>query len=169
MLITLGLFFLVTPLVEKVPRGDVIEALLLSFVFLFAVLAVGAGRRKFIIAALLMTPALVGKWFNHFRPDLFGPALYLIPALIFGSYVILQLQLSVMQARRVDTGILCTAICVYLFMGLVWSFAYLLEAGLHPGSFTSNSPGGPTAVLDGFTAFYFSFGTQSTAGFGDIT
>ncbi|HMG06817.1 MAG TPA: ion channel [Chthoniobacterales bacterium] len=169
LLIALGLFFAVTPFVEELPRGDLIEAVLLTVVFLSAVLAIGGRRRTYLIAVVLAVPAIVGKWLSHFRPDLIAPPIYLVAALVFGLFVIGHLQLFVLRARSVDSGVLCSAICAYLLMGLVWAFAYILVTQLSPGSFSFNTSNTPKVVMDGFTAFYFSFSTQSTAGFGDIT
>jgi hypothetical protein len=52
-------------------------------------------------------------------------------------------------------------------LGLIWTLAYLLLAQLAPGSFAFALAG--SRGMDNFNAFYFSFSTLTTLGFGDIT
>ena len=48
----LALLFVIAPFVEELPRGDLIEAILLTLVMVFAVLAVGGRGRTLGIALL---------------------------------------------------------------------------------------------------------------------
>ena len=73
LLVALGLLFVFTPFIEDLPRGDLIEAVLLTLVMVSGVLAVGARRRYLIIALVLVVPAVAGKWINHLRPDCYLP------------------------------------------------------------------------------------------------
>ncbi len=54
-------------------------------------------------------------------------------------------------------------------LGLMWTMAYWLVDQLTPGgAFSFNTNAGPRSI-NGFNAFYFSFITLSTVGYGDIT
>jgi hypothetical protein len=74
----------------------------------------------------------------------------------------------------VTGDIVSGALCVYLLIGLVWAFLFMLLESVHPGSFqlgagatTAANPGHPgPAYLSLF--LYFSFVTLSTVGYGDI-
>jgi len=169
LLVTLGLLFVTSPFIEILPRGDLIEGLLLTLVMIFAVLAVGGRRRTLITAALLVTPALLVKWADHVWPGTISPAIFPAAAVVFFAYVVAHLLHFILRAPRVDTNVLCAGIAGFLMLGLLWMLLYVLVARLDPRAFAL--PIGPDAptTLDGFNAFYFSFVTLCTVGFGDIT
>jgi hypothetical protein len=68
-LTALGLLLAALPFLDRLRYGDLIETMLMTLVLLSAVLAVGGRRSTLIIAALLVMPAVVSKWIDHFRPD----------------------------------------------------------------------------------------------------
>jgi voltage-gated potassium channel len=164
----LALLFVSAPLVEDLPHGDVVEAGLLTLVMVLAVLAVGGRGRTLVIALLLVTPALAGKWINHLRPDLLPPFVFIVATMAFFTFAVAHLLRFILRARRVDANVLCAGISGYLMLGLLWMPAYLLIARLSPTAFSLTV--GPDAgrALDGFNAFYFSFITLCTVGYGDV-
>jgi hypothetical protein len=167
LLALLAALFLSTPFIEGLPGGDLIETVLMTGVMLAAVLAVGGRRRSLAIALVLVSPALGGKWANHFWPSRFSSVLYLFTAIIFLGFVVVNLIRFILSARRVDTNVLCAGLSGYLLLGLLWVPAYVMVAQLNPGAF--NLSAGPKETLGGFNAFYFSFMTLCTVGYGDIT
>ena len=169
LLVALVLLFVSAPFVEDLPRGDLIEAILVTLVMVAAVLAVGGRRRTLIVALLLLSPALVGKWLNHLRPDLMPPVVFLAASVLFFGFIVAHLLRFIVRARRVDTNVLCAGISGYLLLGLLWLPMYVMVARLDPGAFTLPAGSSAGATLDGFSAFYFSFSTLCTVGYGDIT
>ena len=75
----------------------------------------------------------------------------------------------VLRASSVDSEVLCASISAYLTLGLIWTMAYWLVEQLTPGAFAFNTATGTKETMEGFNAFYFSFITLSTVGYGDIT
>jgi hypothetical protein len=170
LLAALGLLIVTAPFVEDLPQGDLVEATLLTIVMVSAVVAVGGRRKSLAIALILLAPALAGKWVNHLRPDLLHPATFLVSSITFFAYVIARLLAYVVRAPRVDANVLCAGVSGFLILGLTWAPAYLAVARLHPSAFSlPASAGGGAGVLDSFGAFYFSFITLCTVGYGDIT
>ena len=167
LLVALALLFFFFPFVEEVKGGDVIVSILLSLVLLSAVLAVADRKGVFFIALVLAIPAIAGRWINHFRPDLVPPAVFLIAGLALIAFVVANLLLFVLRAPSVNTEVLCASISAYLMLGLLWTVAYWLVAQVTPNAFAFNT--GPKESMGGFNAFYFSFITLSTVGYGDIT
>src|SRR6267154_4966712 len=167
LLIALALLFVFFPFVEEVKGGDIIVSILLSLVLLCAVLAVADRKRVFFIALVLAVPAIVGRWISHFRPDLVPPPVFLTPGLILIAFVVANLLLFVLRAPSVNVEVLCASISAYLMLGLLWTVAYWLVAQVNPNAFGFNT--GPKETMSGFNAFYFSFITLSTVGYGDIT
>jgi len=168
LLTALVFLFVTAPFIEDLPRGDLIEASLLSIVMVFAVLAVAGRRRTFVTALVLVIPALVGKWMNHLSPGLVSPVYFLAASVVFFGFVVAHLLNFVLRSTRVDTNVLCAGIAGYVLLGLLWVPAYALISRVNPGAF-SLSGNNPGTELDGFNAFYFSFVTLCTVGYGDVT
>jgi hypothetical protein len=167
LLVALALLFFFFPFVEEVKGGDVIVSILLSLVLLSAVLAVADRKGVFFIALVLAIPAIAGRWINHFRPDLVPPPVFLIAGLALIAFVVANLLRFVLRAPSVNTEVLSASISAYLMLGLLWTVAYWLVAQVTPNAFAFNT--GTKETMAGFNAFYFSFITLSTVGYGDIT
>ncbi len=168
-LVVLALFFIATPFVELFKNGDSIDGVLMTLVLVSGVFAVGGRRWKLVVAVILVSPAVLGKWINQFRPDLLPPEVHLITSFVFVSFVLLQFLNFILRAPRVNSEVLCAGVAGYLLLGVLWMFAYILTARMIPGSFSFNVGAPTTHLLQGFDALYFSFITLSTVGYGDIT
>jgi Ion channel len=168
LLIVLALLFLFFPFVEEVKGGDLIVSILLSLVLLSAVLAVADRKRVFFIALLLALPAIGGRWINHFQPNLVPPPVFLAAGLMLIAFVVVNLLRFILRAPSVTLEVLCASISAYLMLGLMWTVAYWLVDQITPGAFAFNT-NGDRQSMNGFNAFYFSFITLSTVGYGDIT
>ena len=169
LLVALALLFFFFPFVEEVKGGDVIVSILLSLVLLSAVFAVADRKGVFFVALVLAIPAIAGRWINHFRPDLISPPVFLIAGLALIAFVVANLLRFILRAPSVNTEVLCASISAYLMLGLLWTVAYWLVAQVTPNAFAFNTPTGTKETMSGFNAFYFSFITLSTVGYGDIT
>ena len=169
LLVALALLFLFFPFVEEVKGGDIIVSILLSLVLLSAVLAVADRKGVFFIALVLAIPAIGGRWISHFRPDLVPPPVFLVAGLALIAFVVANLLRFILRAPSVNTEVLCASISAYLMLGLLWTVAYWLVAKMNPNAFAFNPAGGTKQTMAGFDAFYFSFITLSTVGYGDIT
>jgi Ion channel len=179
-LIALVLLFIAFPLLELFGEktGDNLEALLMTLVLVSGVLAVGRRRRTLVLAVILVAPALVARWIQLFWNDAVPVEYYLVPAMIFIGFVMLQFLFFILRAPRVNSEVLCAGVSVYLLLGIIWMFAYILVARLNPidpldplkvAAFAYNVGPPATHSLTSFDAFYFSFITLSTVGYGDIT
>jgi Ion channel len=168
-LIAIVVLFFATPFIEGMPGGKPIETLLWAVFLVSAVLAVGARRRTLLVAALLAVPTLVGHLLNRLHPQNFSAVLFLVGGLAFFAFVIVHFLRFVLRARRVTSEVLCASITAYLMLGMLWALAYRLVATANPAAFSFNIGQAANEPLAGFTAFYFSFVTLSTLGYGDIT
>ena len=169
LLVALALLFFAFPFVEEVKGGNIIVSILFSLVLLSAVLAVAERKSVLIVAIILAIPAIGGRWINHLQPDLFPPSIFLSAGLILVGFVVANLLRFVLRAPSVNVEVLCASIAAYLMLGLMWTMAYWLVDQLTPGgAFSFNTNTGKQS-MNGFNAFYFSFITLSTVGYGDIT
>jgi voltage-gated potassium channel len=169
LLIALALLIFFAPFLEEIKGGDLFLAILLSLVLISAVFAVASRRSTLIIALLLVIPALVGRWINYFQPELVPPAIFLTAGLALVAFVVANLLRFVLRAPSVNADVLCASISAYLMLGLLWTLAYWLVDQLNQEAFSFNTTNGTKETMAGFNAFYFSYITLSTAGFGDIT
>jgi len=169
LLVALVALFVSFPFIESLPSGALIESILLTVVLVSALLAIATRRRILIVAALLSLPALIGRWLNHYRPDLVPPEVFLIGGIVFGLFVVGNLLRFVLNAPSVNTEVLCASISAYLLLGLLWTLGYWLIAELVPDAFAFNASTVADRSMKGLNGLYFSFITLSTVGYGDIT
>lgn len=168
-LVALVLLLIGAPIVDKIPHGRSIETVLLTLVLVSGVLAVGRSRRTLVWAAVLVVPAVVGRWLNHFLPELAPAEISLVAGLVFVIFLVVQFLRFILRAPQVNAEVMYAGISVYLLLGLSWMFAYQLVARLVPDSFAFSTGPASSRAMDGFTAYYFSFVTLTTVGYGDIT
>jgi hypothetical protein len=158
---------LISPFVDRLPSGGLIETLLMTLVLLFAVLSVAGGRRA-LVGVVLVAPAALGEWLNYLRPEMSIYVLTRGAGLLFIGFVVIQLLRFIVYAPRVDSEVLCAAVAAYLLSGFAWSLAYALLGRLDPNSFVSTLGPKSDQSMNGFTGLYFSYITLTTVGYGDI-
>lgn len=167
----LVLLLVAAPIIDKMPYGDSIEHALMTLVLVLGVFAVGRSRQTLAWAVVLVLPAVASRWMHHFWPELAPTEISLVAGLVFLVFLIGQFLCFILRAPRVNAEVLYAGISVYLLLGLSWMFAYQLVARLgnplHPAFAFNAGPAGQS--MDGFTAYYFSFVTLTTVGYGDIT
>ena len=169
LLVALILLIVMTPFFEEFSQGDLVETLLITVVLVAAVIAIGAKRGVLITATLLLIPAIIGRWLSYVYPQTVHPYFFLGFGIAFMTFVVIKLLGYVLRSMRVDIEVLCAAISVYLLLGLIWSLAYAFLGMVSPDSFAFAATGHSSGRMDRFNAFYFSFVTLSTVGFGDVT
>jgi hypothetical protein len=133
-----------------------------TLILISSIHAVSDNRRHMLLAAGMIVPAIVLAWadpFFQWQSLHLAVPIFLLIALGFVAYLILMFAL---RAGRVDAAKVDAAVCVYLLVGVVWQYFYILIDRLIPGSFNN-------AALAGRDYLYFSFITLSTLGYGDIT
>lgn len=168
LLATLILLFVAFPFMESFAWGESAVSLLFTVVMLSALLAVGdRGRHHvLIIGLMLLVPALCLRWLPHAGLIEANHPVSLATYSLFVGYVTFELVLYVLRAKKVDAEVLSAGISVYLLIGWLWALLFLLCSLLQPGAFHFLNPGDHAGSL--YSLFYFSFGTLTTAGYGDI-
>lgn len=147
-------------------RTWLIELLL---IFNLAVAAVGYGAptgRHRLLAVVMLTVLLriLGRGL-HVEAAANGAVLLTVLLAVFGAIAALRFAI---RGRKVDSERLSAALSAYLLAGFCFGVVYFQVEQLRPGSFAI---GGATKLsqLDLQTAFYFSFVTLTTLGYGDIS
>lgn len=168
LLIALGILFFTVPFIDELENSELIISVLFSVVMLSAVVSVANRRRTLVIALMIVIPTLGSRWINHVHSQLLPAHLFLIGGICLIAFVVFHLLQFVLGATEVDAEVLCASVSAYVMLGLIWTMAYWLVDTLNPGAFAFNTSGG-SKTMEGFNAFYFSFITLCTVGYGDIT
>src|SRR5215469_13844142 len=121
----------ISPFVDRLRSGALIEAMLITLLLLCAVLSIAGGRRA-VVGVVLVAPATIGEWLNYWRPELLIYVVTRGAGLLFIGFAVVQLLRFIVYAPRVDSEVLCAAIAGYLLSGFAWSLAYALVDRLDP-------------------------------------
>lgn len=168
LLLALILLLVVTPFVENSRNGEFVETALMTLVLVSAGLAVGGQRHVVRIAMFLMVPTVAANWAHHLFPASISPTLHLACCIVFIGFVIVYVLRFVIRSTRVDSEVICAGVSVYLMLGLLWTFAYLIVAEVDPSAFSIHTDPTEPQEMTNFNALYFSYTSLTTLGFGDI-
>ena len=114
--------------------------------------------RNFMISITMVTDTIVASNFLA-KFQLFMTFLFL-------ALTTWQAWSQVMFTGRVDHNKIVGAVCIYLLMGLLWAFAYLITDAFLPGSFNGLASKQWQENTDNMV--YYSFVTLTTLGYGDV-
>lgn len=166
------LFLLVASLVvpaymESGSAHEVSSSLLLSFMLISSLYLVVYQFRELFIGIGLMIPCLLTLWWHPALPEPWNYNAGYLLYIIFILYISLHIGRYLLETDEIDTDMVLAAICVYLLIGLLWAFIYLIIETSTPGSFAlpPNSSEGPNYSL----FVYFSYVTLTTLGYGEMT
>ena len=179
LLISLLLLFAISPVLPESWIARTIFDVFTAVVFVSGVMSQG-NRFVWIIGAVIFIPEIIGTslgWALESGNTLGGGAggtLRSVSVMLFCGYMIVNIMRDVAAGKRISGDAICGALSVYLLLGLLWTFAYLLIAHYVPESFSFNDEivaiTSPEDSRDVFSLMvYFSFVTLTTLGFGDIT
>lgn len=164
---------LIYPFFGKLDYSNVILNLFLSVIMIAAVRATTGKRSLVVIGMLLALLTLFTSWGELLDDTQTWVTMSLIFNIVFLGYVIVIHLHAIMTAKTVTKNLLFGAICVYILIGLMMSFVYILIDIYYPYSFSSHLAafGEPNFSIPQhfLTYVYFSFVTLTTLGYGDTT
>jgi len=131
-----------------------------SFDFINSLLA---RRYRFLLIALVGMIILPSFLIGH---PIIQDALSFIFYILFYVFVAYRLLTMLLKTDRVTTGVLYAAVNVYLLIGIIGGYLFMLIENASPGSLNNlalENLSNPSKF------FYFSFITLSTLGYGDIS
>ncbi len=131
---------------------------------LAALHAAGARRLVVRVAVVVSLVSLAGALAEMVAGD---PgqrdAYFLVDMMLVGAAPVV-IAIGVLRRRRLDVHTVMGALCVYVLLGMFWSFVYAAVGALASGPFFAQ-----TAHPDSSDFTYFSFVTLTTTGYGDLT
>jgi hypothetical protein len=163
--VTLLALVALAPFIEAQYSGLMVRYVINSLVMLAAVAAVGRSIVSFTVVLAMAAPALALRWLALRSGDASYVDLGL--RLDVGVYVVtIALLLRFVFDREVLTSDrLWGAAAAYLMIGVLWSIFYTIIDRFGEPAFAIR---GASGVMDLNDLLYFSFGTLTTSGFGDI-
>ena len=163
--VTLLVLVALAPFVETQRWGLHIRYIVNALVMLAAVAAVGRSIVSFVVVLAMAAPAMAFRWLALQT----GEATYIDLSLRLdaGVYVatIGLLMRFVLDREVLTSDRLWGAAAAYLMMGVLWSILYQIIDRLGVPAFAIRGASGDMQLND---LLYFSFGTLTTSGFGDI-
>ncbi|MGH7925895.1 MAG: potassium channel family protein [Candidatus Binatus sp.] len=150
-----------------------IATVTILLVLLAALYAVRALRIFFIIALVLIVPAIGCRIALQFSANLTLEMLGAVSSCLFLSVTVVALVSRLFIVTSVTLDTISAAICAYLLMGVGFAYAFAALELRHPGSFGAalfhgTSPGVEPLLASFHSLIYFSFVCLTTTGFGDI-
>jgi hypothetical protein len=154
------------PFLAETTHGPIILTLVNVMVLLTAVAAVGRSRFSFVIAFILVLPAL---FFRILAIESNSPGYFALSWVfnaVFYSFTLADLLHYVLR-RDVMTGDkLYGAVSAYILVAVLWANLHGVVQYVYPGAY---AVGGTPKALDMTELIYFSFTALTTSGFGDVT
>jgi hypothetical protein len=163
--VTLLALIALGPYIEAMRGGLQVRYMISALVMLAAVAAVGRSIVSFVFVLGLAALALVARWLamREADPTFLDMALR-FDAAVYAATIFLLLR-YVFDREVITSDRLWGAAAAYLMIGVLWSFVYMMIDRAAEQSFAIRGVSGPMNVLD---LLYFSFGTLTTSGFGDV-
>jgi Ion channel len=153
------------PFLGETSHGQVLLVIVNVAVLLAAVAAVGRTRASFLIAVMLVLPALVFRLLavRSGSPG-YSAMAYGFNA-VFYVFILASLMQYVFRLDLMSRDKLYGAVAAYILIAIFWAQLHGLIQYFYPGAYTSAGQIQDLAITD---LIYFSFTALSTAGFGDI-
>jgi hypothetical protein len=143
----------------------IITAVLQGATLLAALSAARAGRRLVRVATVVVAVGLIsGIVAVALGTDPQGQ-LFLLNALLVGAAPIVIAQ-SIFRRKVIDIRTVLGAICIYVLIGMLWATLYSAIGALDTEPFFVQIVKNETTTAD---YLYFSYVTQTTVGYGDLT
>jgi voltage-gated potassium channel len=165
LLISILIMIILRPFVEGHIGLQALLAIFMTAIVISILYAVSEQKRVLMIALAIAIPTLILKWTSYFVNI---SAIHLasdVIGVVFTAYATIIILSYVFSEKKISADVIFAAISGYFLIGLMWAFIFSALEFLIPGSFQ-----GPQVEASRLShAYYYSFTTLTTLGYGDIT
>ena len=165
LLIAIVSLFAIRPFLKGLLGITLLLDIFFTIILLSGAYAVSQRKTSFIVATILLLPALIAHWITYLISIPFSTFVVLVFEALFFSFVTITILVYLFRAEEITGDVIVAAICVYFLIGLVWALVFSILESVQPGSFQISETEG--AVVSDLS--YFSFVTLTTLGYGDVT
>lgn len=169
------IFFLVTPLFRGFV-GTMLIQISFSFMLLFTVFTLSGSKKAMIIGGIVALISSSANSYNLYMDTFTTELIALTTSLGFVTFTTAYLFHRVFLIKHVEVNLIFGAVCVYILLAILWALLYGIIELLSPGSFLNvfplfdpQSQNSEVMSLKFHAFLYYSFITQTTLGYGDIT
>lgn len=155
-----------------IPEGhsSFLSSIFLMMILLSSLYLTKAHQRIMWVGAALTLLILLTNWPIGLMAEQQRVIVNSVLQIMFLGYICIHIFSFILGARALTNQLIFAALCMYLLMGLLWSFIYTLLFAIDPESIRlasaidwEESPGDVFSEM-----YYFSFVTLTTLGYGDI-
>lgn len=146
---------------------------MISLISLASLYLIAYRLRELLVGAILVVPTLVMNWWGGLLS--LHSTVYIVSGLyiVFLCYIGFFICRFLFETEEISINMVFAALCLYMYIGLIWMFIYVIAEVSRPGSFSfpTELPPGPERYVDSLwnNFSYFSFVTLATLGYGDVT
>ncbi len=163
------LYMMVSPFLERVPKANIIITVFVSLVLFFGVYTIQKQSELFKLTLGVLGITLVLIWLEVLKIVSLPSIANTLVLFIYMAMLVYSFGKYVFTARTVNSSLICAALCLYIFLGVLWGLVYEAIHILNPGSFAGYMVTNSTSPIELRQHFqYFSFVTLTTLGYGDI-
>ena len=165
LLIAIVSLFTIRPFLEGLIGITLLLDIFFTFILISGAYAVSERKRSFMIAVILLTPALLAHWVTYIVSIPFTNFVILVFETFFFTFITIIILSYLFRAKEITGNVIIAAVCGYFLIGLVWALIFSIIENALPGSFQMSEEEG--AIVSDLS--YFSFVTLTTLGYGDVT
>ncbi|MEE8295653.1 MAG: ion channel, partial [Sphingomonadales bacterium] len=173
LLISLVLLILLPGFVEGMFWANRLLDLGLFGVFIFGALTVKTEKRLFLPLIFFAGLAIITRGVLWFIEEVWVASAYLFSTGTFLLFILFVFSRDVFLTKKIDANIIYGSVCIYFFFGTLMAIVYMTIVVLNPGAFAfpfePSENASSIEISQLRNLFYYSFVTQTTLGFGDIT
>jgi len=146
---------------------------MLSLISLASLYLIAYRFHELLIGIVLVVPTVVMNWWSGLLP--LNGGVYIVSALyiVFLCYIGFFIIRFIFETEEISMDMIFAALCLYMYIGLIWMFIYVIAEVSRPGSFSFpvELPADPESYVNSLwnNFSYFSYVTLATLGYGDVT
>ncbi len=165
LMVTLITLMLIRPFLNEDGEQGLLTDIVFWAIFLAGIYAVRMKSYSLWLAISLASIGFVLRLRFHFSADVGMELAFNLTYMLFFLHLLHNVGTHIWQQRyRVNHEVIFAAICVYLILGILWSFAYDILDIVQPHSFSGLTNDHQRKD----DLYYFSYVTLATLGYGDI-
>lgn len=166
------LALLIAPAYALQGERAILWMVIYSCILLASLYLVVRQKKEFVIGVFLIIPALVSAWLENITNTSDYLVLNSFLSAAFLIYISFNIGRFLFETEKVTLEMIYASMCLYLMIGLIWTYIYVSIEVNNSGSFSGLLENPAVEASSQFLRSqfsYYSYVTLSTLGYGDIS